>query len=355
MAADHLSIPVDEGTWAEQMALEDDELDWHIQGLAFVGANILLNALAKSGKTTLVLNVIRCLLSGDSLFGRFAVEQLRPGRRVAWWNAELVSGQAREWLRSMDIPNPDSLALWHLRGHHVPLELHEGEEAAVAWLRKYNVSVWVLDPKSALFRGEENSATETGAWLSAIDRIKQRAGVDTVFLVHHASEPSAHDSPDDSANRFLKGRGSSRTEGWADVIWSWTGRFEEPRYLAALGRDVDQPLIGGMLMNPLTRLLTWDGGTTSPNEDRRHRLMLVAHAALMKADSPVQMGVLEGQMPGSKKDPKRDAINYGVSKGYIEQWAGPSHTKLHKPGPVDPHADSVASANVTWHRPSDPA
>lgn len=349
-AASGLTLPTDEGTWAEQLLLEDDEVEWHIDGLMFVGSNVLLNASAKSGKTTLALNVVRCLLSGDSLFGRFPVKPLADGRRVAWWNAELAGKQARAWLRDMDMPQPESLVPLHLRGQHVPFEVQEGEDWAVKWLRKYDVSVWVLDPKSALFRGEENSATETGAWLSAIDRIKQRAGVDTVFLVHHTSESGGLDTQDDNASRFLKGRGSSRTEGWADVVWSWTGRFEEPRYLGAMGRDVNQPLVGGMIMNPQTHLLTWDGGTTSPNEDRRHRLMLTAHAALVQADGPLQMGVLVGLMPGVKKEPKRDAINYGVTRGYIEQFAGPGVTKLHVPGPVDPHADSAASATVTWHR-----
>jgi AAA domain len=336
LSAEGWAPPPVVGSLAEQLAAPEVPLAMLIDELAFVGANVLVNAVAKSGKTTLVLNVIRSLLSADPLFGRFDVSAVADDMTVAWWNAELVEAQALRWLREMDIPNADRCFPLHLRGYAVPFDAPAVEDWAVAWLRDRSVKVWVLDPKSALYLGEENSATETGAWLAAIDRIKRRAGVETLFLVHHASEAGSSDDPDDRSARFVRGRGSSRLEGWADVIWSWTGRFEEPRYLAAVGRDVDLPPFGGIRLSPQNRALRWDGNSATPAEDRRHSRLLEAYDALVEAGTPLKSGELQGHMSGVKAVPKRQAIQYGVDHGFINRTTGPSNSQLHAVGEKNP-------------------
>lgn len=323
------------GTLQEQLSNEREAVVWLIESLAFVGANVLINAAAKSGKTVLILNVIRALLNGDSLFGHFGVERLTEGS-VVWWNAELTPNQAIGWLEQMDFPEATRFYPEHLRGFSIPLDTPAGEDWAVARLKAQKCKVWVLDPKSALFTGEENSATETGAWLSALDRIKRRAGVETLFLVHHASEASDMDTPDDKALRLVRGRGSTRMEGWADVLWSYTGRFDEPRYLSALGRDVDVAPFGGIHMTSATKALRWNGNTTTPSADRRYTRMLEAVDALAAADGPLKAGDLQRKMSGAKPDPKREAIDYAVDLGYIRRWEGPSNSTLHELGEKSP-------------------
>ena len=323
--------PVANGSLAEQLAKEPEPVEWHIPGLAFVGGNVLVVAAAKSGKTVLLLNVLHSLVSGDALFGHFEVNAIPKGRGVAWWNAELTENQALDWLRKMDFPRPEDVHPEHLRGYAMPFEVQAVEDWAVQWLRERNVMVWGIDPKSALFSGEENSNTENGEWLKAIDRIKRRAGVETLFLVHHAAESPDTSDEEDTSVRLLKARGATRLQGWADVLWSYSGRFDEPRYLAAVGRDVDTAPFGGMHMNPSTRMLRWNGNVASPSQDRRHRLMLTAVDALSQADAPLRAGELQARMPG-RPGLKRAGIEFGVERGYILKADGGGNSILYSLG-----------------------
>jgi len=319
------------GSLADQLAEEPIPVEWHIPQLAFVGGNVVVVAAAKSGKTVLMLNVLHSLVSGDPLFGHFEARPVPAGRSVAWWNAELTQPQAVDWLRAMDFPRAADFHPLHLRGYAMPFDVPQVEDWAVEWLRERKVMVWAIDPKSALFSGEENSNTENGEWLKAIDRIKRRAGVETVFLVHHASDSPDTDDADEEAPRLLRGRGATRLEGWADVLWSYQGRFDSPRYLSALGRDVDLEPFGGLQMNPSTRMLRWNGSRATPSQDRRHKLMLAALDALRKADGPLKANEVQSRLIG-KIAAKRAALEYGVERGYILKAPGPGNSTLYEVG-----------------------
>lgn len=353
LAAEGWEPPTDQGSWAEQKDRPDEEVRWLIPQLAFEGANVVVNAQAKSGKTSLILNVAHSLLSGDPLFGHFEVAALPEGRSVAWWNAELFDAMAKDWLRDYDLPRPEAFFPLHLRGYAMPFDVAEVEEWAVAWLKERGVAVWLIDPLSALYTGEENSNTEMGAWLGAIDRIKRRAGVETVFLVHHVAEASAEENDDPNAGRMLKGRGASRLTGWADVLWSYSGRFDEPRYIAALGRDVDLPQFGGLTMNGGSRMLRWNGQRSTPSQDRRHALALTAYDKVAAAAGPLTAGGLQALLPGAKADPKRRAIAYAVEQRWLTSSPGRQNATLYGIGEVDPRRFKIGSVKARIAQESD--
>ena len=354
LAAEGWEPPTDQGSWAEQKDRPDEEIRWLIPQLAFEGANVVVNAQAKSGKTTLILNVAHSCLSGDPLFGHFEVAALPEGRSVAWWNAELFDAMAKNWLRDFDLPRPESFFPLHLRGYAMPFDVAEVEEWAVGWLKERNVAVWLIDPLSALFTGEENSNTEMGAWLGAIDRIKRRAGVETVFLVHHVAEASPEENDDPNSGRMLKGRGASRLTGWADVLWSYSGRFDEPRYIAALGRDVDLAPFGGLTTSGGSRMLRWNGKRSTPSQDRRHALALAAWDKVAAADGPLKSGELQALLPGTKADPKRRAIAYAVEQRWLTSSPGRQNATLYAVGDVDPRRFKIGG-RITQESDSDNA
>ncbi|EYT59715.1 AAA family ATPase [Microbacterium sp. UCD-TDU] len=336
LAAEGWEEPPVQGSWAEQMQQPDQPLNWIIEGLLFEGANAVLNAVAKSGKTSLLINTADSMLSGEPLFGHFVVNAIAEGRSIAWWNAELAERQAKSWLHDFDFSRPEDFYPLHLRGYMMPFDVHRVEDWAVEWLSERRVSVWMLDPRSALYTGEENSNTELSAWLAAIDRIKRRAGVETVILVHHVSETATADSDELNAGRLLRGRGASRQEGWADVIWSYSGRFDEPRYLAALGRDVDVAPFGGLVMESGSRKLRFTGQRSTPSQDRKVSLAYAAYEAVTTAGEPVAAMALQAQLPGTKPNPKREAVAYAVSLGWLDEAPGPRNSKLYSPGAIDP-------------------
>jgi hypothetical protein len=63
-------------TLADELAEEDTEPYFAIEELAIADGNVLIPAVRKSGKTTLTHDLIRCLVDGEPLFGRYPVRQL---------------------------------------------------------------------------------------------------------------------------------------------------------------------------------------------------------------------------------------------------------------------------------------
>jgi AAA domain len=331
--------PALSGSLAEQLAAPEPALEFVVDELAFRGANVAILAQAKAGKTRLNLNVAHSLMSGDPLFGHYPVQAVPSDRSVAWWNAELSVAQAQQWLRQMDFPRADDFHPLHLRGYPTPFEVQAVEDWAVAWLTERHVTVWMIDPLSALFGGDENSNTEMGAWLSALDRIKRRAGVETLFLVHHVAESSVDiDTDNPNAGRLLKSRGASRLMGWADILWSYTGRFDEPRYIAALGRDVDVAPFGGLHMHPDTGMLRWSGQMSSPVQDRQRARAVEAWdlVAAWDPSEPITATKLQNAMKGAKPDAKRRGIELAVREGWINLSDGPGNSVLHSLGDRSP-------------------
>ncbi len=329
---------------AERLKTPVPPLPEQIAVLSFVGANVLLVAVEKAGKTVLALNVARSLLAGEPFLGRFDVEPVPEGRAVAWWNAELSDRQADLWLSDMAFARPEDMFPLHLRGQDLSLTVPTVSDWAVEWLRARRVAVWVLDPFSALFHGDENSNSEVGEWLRALDSIKARAGVETVYLVHHASSAGdGAESTDDRGLRALRGRGATRLGGWADIKWTYTGSYDEPRVLSAFGRDVDLPPMDGIQFDPATRLLRWDGSTASPSERRREALALQAYDAIKASGGePLLTKAVHDAMDGAKPDPKRSALNWAESRGWIRRGPGPKNSTLHTLGEVNPRVLKVS-------------
>ncbi len=72
-----------------QLETDDGETQWVIEGLLAPAQSVLLSAQKKSGKTTLSLNLIRSLTTGEPFLGQY-----KPARpmRVAYFDLELGKG-----------------------------------------------------------------------------------------------------------------------------------------------------------------------------------------------------------------------------------------------------------------------
>jgi hypothetical protein len=227
----------------------DEDEQWRVHGLIPAGGNALLIAQAKSGKTTWINNLVRCLADWspfltedvDGLGDLGMVTPLMEGETVAVVDLELDRRTIRRWLRTQKIVNTDRVLIESLRGRTGVLDLKDPRRRR-AWaehLRSHNVKVLVIDclgPLLAFYGAEENSNTEVGQILAALEALKREAGVQELILVHHAGHSGE------------RARGASRLRDWPDVEirlmieGSEDPRFEPApdaaRYIAARGRDV---------------------------------------------------------------------------------------------------------------------
>lgn len=228
--------PPDHGHLGRELALPDEGPTWRVDGLLGVGHNAVLVAGRKAGKTTVVVELVRCLADKEPFLG---AEVTPADGGVALFNYELTERQQRAWLRDAGIRNLDRVHVLHLRGRTLPLGSPQVRAWVAGWLRDRGVRTWVLDPYSRAYVGsvdDGNDEAQVGAFLDHLDRVKHEAGVTELVMPVHAPKAARWDP------EALSAIGSQRLEAWPDAIW-YLGRegSAAARYFRAEGRDVSRP------------------------------------------------------------------------------------------------------------------
>jgi hypothetical protein len=188
----------------------------------------LVVAQRKTAKTTFVLNVTRCLLTGEPLLGRFHVRPLQGV--VALLNYEVSGGTLARWADDHSIDH-ERLLLVNLRGRRNPLSSPEDRESLAALLRSHDTAALIVDPFGRAYTGKsQNDAGEVGAWLVDLDAfVRSEVGATDLILTAHAGWNGE------------RTRGASALEDWADVVITMTRDAEDEtqRFIRAIGRDIE--------------------------------------------------------------------------------------------------------------------
>lgn len=209
----------------------DEEAKYLINELFPTGGNITLTAEYKSGKTTLINNIVKSLADNEPFLGRFGINDHE--RNIVIFNYEVEPRQYRQWMREVGIKNTDRIKLVHLRGLRMPMTSDYVQEKVINILRDFDAQTWIVDPLARAFvgSGDENSNSDVGLFLDTLDVIKYEANVDNLIVAAHTGRALEHG--------IERARGASRFDDWADVRWILTKNDEGQRFLKAHGRDVD--------------------------------------------------------------------------------------------------------------------
>jgi hypothetical protein len=236
-------------TLADRLA-HGHEQRWRVEGFLGEGARLLLLAQRKTGKTTMVANLIRSLLTGDAFLGTLPVQALTGS--VLFLNFEMSGPTLDAWLNDLDLPLDAQKRLFikDLRGAPSPFATEAEQQKLSEEMRSLNVDFVVVDVFARAFGGEQNSNSEVAAFLGMLDRVVTAGGAQELALVAHAGWGNSE-----------RARGASALEDWADTIASLTmdeGGANPARYLRAFGRDVDIEK-DRLDFDPATRRLTLTG------------------------------------------------------------------------------------------------
>jgi len=217
---------------AEELQQPEPEQEWVINELLPQNANVLLTAAYKSGKTTMVNNLVKSIVDEEPFLDTYGV-QPHDGR-VVIFNYEVDPRQYRQWLREMNIRNLDKITIVHLRGLRMPMIVEHIEDKIVDMLAELECQTWIIDPFARAFvgSGEENSNSDVGRFLDTIDVIKDRAGVHNMVMPAHTGR-----STDDGG--MVRARGATRLDDHADVRWLMSKTDTGDRFFSANGRDVE--------------------------------------------------------------------------------------------------------------------
>ena len=222
-------------TLADFLAEPRSKAKYTIEQLHTAGGNTLLVAQYKTGKTTLLANLLLALLEGVDFLGKFPVA---PVGRVAFWNYELDEDLFRDWLSDIGVKHPERAPYpLNLRAKGLQLWDQAVREEAVAWLRREEVGFLLVDPAARAMRGlvdNENDNSQVAAFTDALDELKEQAGVQDLVISTHMGRAFVGTDEERS-------RGATRLEDWMDHGWYMTkdGKaVDAPRDLRAIGRDV---------------------------------------------------------------------------------------------------------------------
>lgn len=312
------------------LAEEDEDVAYRIDELWPRNGNVVLAAAYKSGKTTAVGNLIRCLADGDRFLGVYKVDPVTEGT-IGLIDFEMPRRKLKQWLGEQGIRNRSIVKVWSMRGRARTFDLLNPEIRAkwVMRLRDANVKVWLIDclgPILSALGLAEKANEEVGPILDALMSVATEAGVDEILLVHHMGHGAE------------RSRGASRLRDWPDAEWRMVRQRNEenplaeaapdaPRFFAAFGRDVDVRE-GRLLYDPATRRLVYAEGS------RREATSNAALTATLtfvrdnigRSGRDVETAVTAS---GVARGAAREALKTAVAQNYVQVQAGPHRASLH--------------------------
>lgn len=316
----------------EELAKPDEPLTSRIDGLSFVGSRVTIAARAKTGKTTLEINLAKSLADGTPFLGGLAVTP--PTGRIGVVNYEMSSTQLNTWFREANIQRPERIVPLHLQGRMMPLVSPKTQEWFIKWAKEREIEVLIMDPWSKMMVGcgSENSNDDVSAVTAILDHIKAEAGIQDLFVIAHMG----HADHDDGSERA---RGASAFMGWPDAMWH-LNRSGDIRLLQAEGRDISFE----------SQELKWDSVT---------KTMSLTGLKATKSQINTKKGADEvvqivTNLPGlktadlklkitstSNAGERAAAIDEAIKSGRIYRVDGSNNAKLHYPGP-DPALSGIS-------------
>ena len=345
-------------TLAAQLAEGVPEIDWVIQDFAPAGI-IQVNAQWKSGKTTLLMNSAAALVTGEAFLGRFEVN-FGADECVGFLNMELSKRQMLRWWGDMALP-PEAMQrirVYHAREHGfgaLDLSNELAVEWLIEWFRDHQVTYAMWDPLAKLFNpaswggGDPNSAYN--AFWVVLEHIMREAGLRGMLIAHHTGF---------NVEAADRARGASAMMDCPDVNISYRLGDDEhglpdpkgPRYLKALGRDVELEEFEVGYTDHLRALYaTGQGKRTDAQVFHLANELYSTVCALSDGRNDDELpnkttvfGELGWPMSGRAAEPCNSAYKLALKRNWVAVLRKGS-SKLHRPGPERP--DNLRKQGIT--------
>lgn len=205
---------------------------WVVEGLVQFQGSTLLTGKFKAGKSTLMINLIQALTSGQPFLDRFNIP--KP-MRVAYVDMELGRDLAKRWIQDMRGLDATKLEYLDRRGRGYTLNMRS-ETLRDKWVRmllEREVDVLIIDPLSPIMSAlgvDENSAEVVRPMLDSFDSLAVEANLKALVVSHHTGHQDAG-----------RARGSTAFMDWASSFMSVIRQgdeYDSPRIFRASGRDV---------------------------------------------------------------------------------------------------------------------
>lgn len=305
------------GTLADSLKRERPAQRYLIGGLWRAAHNLSIEAMFKTGKTTLACSAAGALADGTPFLGFGEVHQ--PAGRVGMWNCEMDADDFDDYL-APHVSDTGRVAVAHLRGHPMPLASSAAaREEAVGWLRWQGITVWVIDSWTRLCAWNNTDPIDNyavGRLTAVIDEIKAEAGVSALAVTSHMPHAARTD------RAFERGLGAQAFSGWVDAMWRYTRDDNDSRFMSADGRKVSLEECQ-VFMDSTGRLRAFQGDRDSSAEQTMEYTLLAA-ITMRPGMSTAQIC----KAAGKRKENAEAVLHDLAARGRLWMKTGPRNAHL---------------------------
>ena len=156
-----------------------------IEGVLRCGHKMLISGSSKAGKSFLLMELAVALSEGMTWLG-FKCKK----SRVLYVNLEIDAAsfinRFSEIYKALKITpkHSDDISIWNLRGHAVPLDKLVPKLIRRISNKQYDAVI--IDPIYKVITGDENNASEMGAFCNQFDKICNETGSAAIYCHHHS-------------------------------------------------------------------------------------------------------------------------------------------------------------------------
>lgn len=156
-----------------------------ITGVLRRGHKMLISGSSKAGKSFLLMELCIAIAEGSPWLG-FPCKK----GRVLYVNLEIDPASCiMRFIRiyealKLDMRSAESIVIWNLRGHAIPLD--KLVPKLIRRVKDQHFDAIIIDPIYKVITGDENNASEMGAFCNQFDKICTETGCSTIYCHHHS-------------------------------------------------------------------------------------------------------------------------------------------------------------------------
>lgn len=157
-----------------------------IEGVLRCGHKMLISGSSKAGKSYLLMELCVALSEGMKWLERFNCKK----SKVLYVNLEIDPASCInrfvEIYKAMKYTpkHSEDIVIWNLRGHAVPLD--QLVPKLLRRIANQEFNAVIIDPIYKVITGDENNASEMGAFCNQFDKICNETGCATIYCHHHS-------------------------------------------------------------------------------------------------------------------------------------------------------------------------
>lgn len=157
-----------------------DEL---IEGILRQGHKMIIAGASKAGKSFMLMELSICIANGLAWYGH----KCKRGK-VLYVNLEIDKPSAVNRFinirKAMNAKQEGNIVMWNLRGRASTLD--KLVPKIVRRTKSMNLSAIIIDPIYKVITGDENNASEMGAFCNQFDKLCTETGCSVIYCHHHS-------------------------------------------------------------------------------------------------------------------------------------------------------------------------